>query len=100
MSDMLASEATAMLNGFDNLRMPYRESFADFPDKPRVRALITQAEFLSLQRSNPLIDFTLPQLMIVDFADAWLRWCGDPGNPARWEELFDLRFRLEDLEDE
>jgi hypothetical protein len=100
MSDMFASEATAFLNGYDLLKLDYRKSFADLPDKAKVRLLITQAEFLSAQRSNPLKDFTIPQLLVIDFADSWLRWCADPTNPQRWEVLFDIRGMIQDLEDE
>jgi hypothetical protein len=98
--DMFAHEATAFLNGFDLLKMDQRDSFADLPDKAKVRLLITQAEFLAVQRTSPFQDLTLPQLLVIDFADHWLRWCADPTNPARWETLFDLRGALEDLEDD
>jgi len=39
------------------LKRDSRSSFADLPDKAKVRLLITQAEFLSVQRTNPLKDF-------------------------------------------
>src|SRR5271166_2268341 len=90
--DVFAKEAVAFLNGYDNLRLDKRDSFADLPEnKAAVRALIGQAEWLGIQRTNPFTEFTLPQLVLMDLADSFLRWCSDPGNPARWEALFDLR---------
>jgi hypothetical protein len=41
----------------DLLKLDSRSSFADLPDKAKVRLLIAQAEFLSVQRTNPLKDF-------------------------------------------
>lgn len=94
--DVFAHEASAFLNGYDLLKFDQRQTFADLPDnKARVRALIGQAEWLRDQRSNPFVDFTLPQLVVIDLADSFLRWCADPTNPARWEQLFDLRYSLD-----
>jgi hypothetical protein len=100
MTDMLASEGVAFLNGFDLLRLDERESFADLPDKAKVCLLISQAEFISVQRTSPLMDFTLPQLLLMDLADNFLSWCADPTNPARWEAVFDCRAWIDDVREQ
>ena len=55
-----------------------RSSFADLPDKAKVRSLITQAEFLSVQRTNPLKDFQI-DLLIALFSER--KPMTSPGKP-------------------
>jgi hypothetical protein len=93
--DVFAAEAVAFVNGFDNLQLDARKNFADLPDKASVRRVMAQAEWFRDQRGNVFLDFTLPQLVLIDLADAFLKWCSEPTNPARWDELFDFRYWLD-----
>lgn len=91
-------EARAFIAAYDRLNLFGRENYKDFPsveDKSKVRVLIPMAEFLSLQRSNPLIDFTNSGLLTIDLADSFLRWAADLSMP-RWTQLFDVRNEIGD----
>jgi hypothetical protein len=100
MSDHFATEARAFLLQYDRLKLPERSSFQDLPDKSSVRVVMSLAEEMSIQRPNPLRDFNLPELLTIDLADNFLKWCSDPTDPAKWSVLFDLRASLEDVEDD
>jgi hypothetical protein len=45
----------------DLLKLDSRSSFADLPDKAKVGLLITQAEFLSVQRTAQGFRWSLPE---------------------------------------
>lgn len=94
--DVFAKEAAAFVLQLDRLNLFGRENYEDFPsedDRSKVRVLIQMAEFLSVQRTNPLKDFTIPELCVIDVADALLRWCADLSMP-RWMQLFEAREEL------
>src|ERR1700751_1369452 len=55
--DRSRPSSTVVVAGLDLLKLDSRSSFADLPDKAKVPLLITQAEFLSVQRTNPLKHF-------------------------------------------
>jgi hypothetical protein len=94
--DSFATEARAFVEQWDRLNLVGRKSFGDIPDAAIVRPVISQAEFLWMQRDNPFRDFTLPQLQVIDFAGSFLRWLPDPGNPERWDSMFAARVNIDD----
>jgi hypothetical protein len=55
------ARARRFVAGLDLLKLDSRSSFADLPDKAKVRLLITQAEFLSVQRTNQGFRWSLPE---------------------------------------
>ncbi|OBF43912.1 hypothetical protein A5787_14255 [Mycobacterium sp. 852002-50816_SCH5313054-b] len=92
-------EARAFVAAYDRLDLFGRQIYTDFPtadDKSKVRVLLPMAEFLSGQRSNPLIDLTIPALLAIGLADSFLKWAADLSMP-RWMQLFDAREELRDL---
>lgn len=96
MADYFAQQARAFVLQLDRLNLWGRKNYQDFPDdtdKSKVRVLLPQAEFLSMQRTNVLKDFTLPELLILDLGDAFLRWAADLSMP-RFMELLDARLEV------
>jgi hypothetical protein len=93
--DMLAAEGRAFVAGFDNLGLASRSSFADLPPEAQVRALVPAAQFLQVQLSNPGLDLTLPQLLLIDLASAFLRWIEHPHNRACWDDMFAARVEVD-----
>jgi hypothetical protein len=92
-------EAKAFIAGWDRLELRTKQNFADLLDKSAVRVLIPQAEWLACQRTNPLMEFTLRQLCVLDVADSFLRWLPDPTAPARWSAMFETREELRGFRD-
>ncbi|OBF58744.1 hypothetical protein A5787_22585 [Mycobacterium sp. 852002-50816_SCH5313054-b] len=101
MFDVFAREACAFLNGFDALELDDRADFVNFDDseKAKVRTVIGQAEWFRDQRNSPFADLTLPQLLVIDLGDSFLRWCADRTNNERLAEMFDCRWSIEALDD-
>jgi hypothetical protein len=98
MSDSFGKEARAFLAAFDRLNLFGRDSYKSFPDeqdRSAVRVVLPMAEFMSLQRSNPLRDFTVSDLLAMDLSDSFLRWASDLSMPS-WMRLFDSREELRD----
>jgi hypothetical protein len=91
MSDGFNREARAFVASYDELGLE-RKTAWELPEKDStewnlVRRMIGQAEWLSGQRNNPLVDLDIPQRMVINFADDFLKWAGDPSQP-RWARLF------------
>ncbi len=96
--DSFPVEARAFVSQWDRLRLPARKSFGDIPeDHETVRPVMQQAEWVYGQHNNPLRDFTVPELLTIDFAAAFLRWLHDPGNPALWDVMFEARVNIDDV---
>jgi hypothetical protein len=98
--DGFSAEANAFVAQYDRLDLEHRASFADFPKPEQIRPLLVQAQFLWLQTNNPFMSLSPLQKTVVDFGRAFLQWASDPGNPARWERLFELRADLDDVNSE
>jgi hypothetical protein len=86
MADWLQATAVSFLGAVDRL-MIADLPFATIANDPDTLAVSELASDLACQRSCPLYDHTLPQLLLWDVADAWLAWIADPLNPDRQEEL-------------
>jgi hypothetical protein len=97
MIDHFASAATCFLRGYDDLGLE-RQTDWRLPDATKVRPLISQADFIAVQRTNPALDFTLPELLLIDVADEFLRWVDDPSQRPRWMRLFEARAELRAME--
>jgi hypothetical protein len=90
MSDWLAQTGAEFLGALDRLLV------ADLPfsliaSDPDTLAVSELAADLACQRSNPLFDHTLPQLLLWDAADAWLAWLAAPVNSETQEQLMTAR---------
>jgi hypothetical protein len=95
MRDSFTCERDAFVAAWDRLGMADKKSFADFPAAEDVRPLKRQAQFLADQFNNPLRDFNLTDLWGIELASSFLRWAEDPGNPARWQEMFNARVEID-----
>ena len=91
-------EGRAFVSAWDRLKLASRKDFHDLPPESEVRPLVAQANFLAVQRSNPLHDVaaTLPRLLLIDFGEAFLSWVGDPHTEKSWDRMFNIRYLLND----
>jgi hypothetical protein len=80
------SEARAFVASYDKLGLEQKTEWT-LPEPEVVRPMIQHAEFFRDQANNPLMDFDIPQLLVIDLANDFLRWCADPSQP-RWRQLF------------
>ena len=100
MSAGFNAEARAFIASYEELGLELQTDW-NLPEKdtPRwnlVRRMIGQCEWLRDQRNNPLEDHTIPQILVMDLADEFLRWCAAADNgssPAvpQWAALFAAR---------
>jgi hypothetical protein len=95
MSDWLAQTGSAFLASLDRLLQP-DIPFSLIACDPDTLAVSELASDLACQRSNVLIDPTLPLLCLWDCADCWLRWLADPLNDQRQLELMNARNDVDD----
>ena len=95
-TDAFPAMARTFVNAWDRLSLVSRKSFSDFPSPAEVSPVCDVADVLYLQNGNIFRDFTIPDQVAVDLAGSFLSWMADPGNPARWETQFRLRWQLHD----
>ena len=74
MKDSFEREARSFVAQWDRLRLPAQKGFADLPEAEAARPVISHAEWVRDRRSNPFRDFTIPELLVIDLADEFLRW--------------------------
>ncbi|BBZ41143.1 hypothetical protein [Mycobacterium conspicuum] len=91
-------EGRAFIAAWDRLKLAQRKNFHDLPDECEARPLVAQANFLAVQRTNPLHDVaaTLPRLLLIDFGEAYLAWVRDPHSEKSWDRMFNIRYLLAD----
>ena len=97
--DSFATEAFCFVKQWDALNLVGRRNFADHPSPEEVRPLRSHSWYFKVQSSNPFRDFTPADLWVCALADAFRLWCGDPGNPRWWDEMFGARWQLHDSDE-
>lgn len=63
-------------------------------DESQGRVIRRLADWVAIQRDNPFKDFTLPQLLAIDFADATLAWLDDPTSRPEIAQFKNTRLAL------
>ena len=66
------------------------------PEPSDARHIRRLAAWVACQRDNPFVDYTLPQLLAIDFADATLAWVDDPASEPKLAGFRNARIALLD----
>ena len=80
MADQLATAILLLLQRPDMLRRPDGSRVRFLPSIPEATITMDVADFVACQRSNPLIEHDLMDLVLWDLADRTLAFFGDPHN--------------------
>jgi hypothetical protein len=73
MTDQFSSNVHALVNAT-------KDHGATPPEPSDARHIRRLANPVATQRNNPFVNFTMPQLLAIDFAEATLAWLDDPTN--------------------
>ncbi len=90
MTDRFAANVHALINAT-------KDCDGTAPEPSDARHIRRLANWIATQRTNPFVDYTLPQLLAIDFADQTLAWLDNPADYARFEKArLDLFQSLQD----
>jgi hypothetical protein len=87
MTDHFASNVHALVNAT-------KDHGATPPEPSDGRHIRRLAEWVATQHNNPFVNFTLPQLLAIDFAEATLAWLDDPTSSPKIAGFKDSRLAL------
>jgi hypothetical protein len=84
-------EARAFIASYDEIGLEKKQAWhlpeKGTPEFNLIRRTIAQAEWLADQRSNKLVEWDPAQIVVIHFAEDFLKWSADPSQP-RWGDLF------------